>query len=111
MTSACTSLPCGNDIWAADRASKDEPFGEPKNFRARQLAYQRLLPDAHPRQLLDARVGAYGRDNVQHINGSKIYMGDFHTVARAYARSHVVVRGDKNCLQSLDDHKRKNKKS
>jgi len=46
----------------------------------------------------------------EHINGSKIYMGDFHTVARAYARSHVVVRGDNNYLQSLDDYKRKNKK-
>ena len=47
----------------------------------------------------------------EHINGSKVYMGDFHTVARAYARSHVVVPGDKNYLQSLDEYKGKNKKS
>jgi hypothetical protein len=47
----------------------------------------------------------------EHINGSKVYMGDFHTVARAYARSDVVVPGDKNYLQSLDEYKRNNKKS
>jgi hypothetical protein len=47
----------------------------------------------------------------EHINGSKVYMGDFHTVARAYARSHIVVPGNKNYLQSLDEYKKKNKKS
>ena len=54
MASACTSLPCGIEIRAADRVSKDERFDEPKNFRARPLACQRLLPDAYPRQSLDA---------------------------------------------------------
>jgi hypothetical protein len=44
----------------------------------------------------------------EHINGSKVYMGDFHTVARAYARSHVVAPGAKGYLQTLDEY-RKNK--
>ena len=43
----------------------------------------------------------------EHINGNKVYMGDFHTVARAYAHSHIVVPGNKNYLQSLDEYKKK----
>jgi hypothetical protein len=46
----------------------------------------------------------------EHVNGSKVYMGDFHTVARAYARSHVVVPGNKNYLQSLEEYRKKKDK-
>ena len=41
----------------------------------------------------------------EHVNGSKIYMGDIHGLARSYAHSHIVVPGDKRYLQSLDEYK------
>jgi hypothetical protein len=44
----------------------------------------------------------------EHVNGTKIYMGDIHAFARAYARSHVVAPGIDGYLQSLDEY-RKNK--
>jgi hypothetical protein len=31
----------------------------------------------------------------EHVNGSKVYMGDIHNAARAYARSHIVAPGIK----------------
>jgi len=43
----------------------------------------------------------------EHVNGSKIYMGDIHGAARSFARAHVVAPGNKRYLQSLDDYKRK----
>ena len=43
----------------------------------------------------------------EHINGNKVYMGDFPSVARAYAHSHIVVPGNKNYLQSLEEYKKK----
>ena len=42
----------------------------------------------------------------EHVNGSKIYMGDIHAAARSFARSHIVAPGNKKYLQSLDDYKR-----
>jgi hypothetical protein len=48
----------------------------------------------------------------EHINGSKVYMGDAHAVARSYARSHLVVPGNMDYLQSLEEFKKhKEKKS
>ena len=47
----------------------------------------------------------------EHVNGSKIYMGDIHGAARSFARSHIVAPGNKPYLQSLDDYKRKQDKS
>ena len=48
----------------------------------------------------------------EHINGNKIYMGDIHGAARAFARSHIVAPGNKQYLQSLDQYKKnKEKKS
>ena len=48
----------------------------------------------------------------EHINGSKIYMGDIHGFARAFARSHIVAPGNQKYLQSLDQYKKnKEKKS
>lgn len=44
----------------------------------------------------------------EHVNGSKIYMGDVHAFARAYARSHIVAPGVEGYLQTLDEY-RKNK--
>jgi len=41
----------------------------------------------------------------EHVNGSKVYMGDFHAAARAYARSHIVAPGAKGYLQSLDEYR------
>ena len=41
----------------------------------------------------------------QHINGSKVVMGDIHGAARSFARSHIVAPGNKNYLQSLDQYK------
>lgn len=47
----------------------------------------------------------------EHVNGSKIYMGDIHGAARSFARAHIVAPGNKTYLQSLDDYKRKKDKS
>jgi hypothetical protein len=41
----------------------------------------------------------------EHVTGSKIYMGDIHGAARAYARSHIVAPGVKGYLQSLDEYR------
>lgn len=40
----------------------------------------------------------------EHVNGEKIYMGDIHGLARSFARSHVVVPGNQDYLQSLDEY-------
>jgi hypothetical protein len=40
----------------------------------------------------------------EHVNGTKIYMGDIHAFARSYARSHIVAPGNKKYLQSLDQY-------
>jgi len=42
----------------------------------------------------------------EHVNGSQIYMGDIHGLARAYAHSHIVAPGNKKYLQSLDEYKK-----
>jgi hypothetical protein len=47
----------------------------------------------------------------EHVNGSKIYMGDIHGAARGFARAHIVAPGNEPYLQSLDDYKRKKDKS
>ena len=47
----------------------------------------------------------------EHVNGSKIYMGDIHGAARSFARAHVVVPGNKAYLQSLDEYNKKNVKN
>ena len=41
----------------------------------------------------------------QHVNGSKLVMGDIHGAARSFARSHIVAPGNENYLQSLDQYK------
>ena len=45
----------------------------------------------------------------EHVNGSKIYMGDIHGLARSFARSHIVAPGNNPYLQSLDDYNKKKK--
>jgi len=42
----------------------------------------------------------------EHVNGGKVYMGDIHTAARAYARSHIVAPGIKGYLQSLEEYQK-----
>ena len=42
----------------------------------------------------------------EHVNGSKIYMGDIHGAARSFARAHIVAPGNECYLQSLDDFSR-----
>jgi len=42
----------------------------------------------------------------EHVNGEKIYMGDIHGAARAFARSHIVAPGNKKYLQSLEEYER-----
>lgn len=59
---------------------------------------------------LDARrrpdgLTAFKDVALEHVNGTKIYMGDFHAFARAYARSHIVAPGIKGYLQSLDEYR------
>lgn len=46
----------------------------------------------------------------EHVNGNKVYMGDFHAAARAYAHSHIVAPGMKGYLQSLDEYRLKKAK-
>jgi hypothetical protein len=43
----------------------------------------------------------------EHVNGSKIYMGDIHGAARSFARAHIVAPGNKRYLQSLDGYRKK----
>ena len=46
------------------------------------------------------------------INGDKIYMGDIHGLGRAYAKSHIVIPGNKEYVQSFDEFiKNKQKKT
>ena len=47
----------------------------------------------------------------EHVNGSKIYMGDIHGAARGFARSHIVAPGNKTYLQSLEEYREKKHKS
>jgi len=46
----------------------------------------------------------------EHVDGSKVYMGDIHAAARSYARSHIVAPGNKKYLQSIDEFTRKRRK-
>jgi hypothetical protein len=47
----------------------------------------------------------------EHVNGSKIYMGDIHGAARSFAHAHIVAPGNKTYLQSLDEYKKKKSKN
>lgn len=39
----------------------------------------------------------------EHINGDRIYMGDIHDLGRSYAKSHLVVPGNKEYIQSFEE--------
>jgi len=43
----------------------------------------------------------------EHVNGSKVYMGDIHAFARAFAHAHIVAPGNHTYLQSVDEYKKK----
>jgi len=40
----------------------------------------------------------------EHINGDKIYSGDIHDLGRYYVRNHIIVKGNKNYIQSFDKY-------
>lgn len=42
----------------------------------------------------------------EHLMGEQIYMGDAHDGGRSYARSHIVIPGNADYLQSFDDYPR-----
>lgn len=41
------------------------------------------------------------------VNGDKLYMGDAHSLGRAYAHRHVVVPGNPDYVQSAADYRKK----
>ncbi len=41
-----------------------------------------------------------------HVNGEKLYMGDAHSGGRAYAHRHVVVPGNSEYVQSVEEYRR-----
>ena len=43
----------------------------------------------------------------EHVNGSKIYMGDIHGAARSFAHAHIVAPGNTTYLQSVDEYRKK----
>ncbi len=68
--------------------------------------------------LLDTYVDAARRArNLSNIadrmaNGGNLYMGDAHGGGRAYAHKHVIVPGNEDYLQSVEDYSReKNRKN
>ncbi|MFW5960585.1 MAG: hypothetical protein ACOCSE_05655 [Chitinivibrionales bacterium] len=44
----------------------------------------------------------------KHVNGERIYMGDYHLGGRSYARNHLVVPGNRKYLQSIKEYKNYN---
>ena len=78
--------------------------------------------DEIKKEINDAYIDATNRPNTltkfnkiadKLINGEKIYMGDVHGLGRAYAKSHIVVPGNKEYVQSYKDYleeKNKNNK-
>lgn len=39
----------------------------------------------------------------KHVNGDKVYMGDFHFLGRRYKKTHVVAPGNKRFPQSANE--------
>ena len=65
---------------------------------------ERAYRDARERP---AALKQFRKVATEHVNGSKIYMGDIHGAARAFAHGHIVVPGNKTYLQSLNEYKQK----
>lgn len=42
------------------------------------------------------------------VNGDKLYMGDAHSLGRAYAHRHVVVTGNPDYVQSVSEYRKRN---
>ena len=40
----------------------------------------------------------------EHINGEKIYMGDAHGLGRAYAKTHIIVPGNNDYVQTYEEY-------
>jgi hypothetical protein len=47
----------------------------------------------------------------EQINGEKIYMGDVHGLGRAYAKTHIVVPGNSEYVQSYKEYLEKKSKN
>jgi hypothetical protein len=39
-----------------------------------------------------------------HVNGGRLYMGDIHSLGRAYAKSHIIAPGNRRYLESYDEY-------
>jgi hypothetical protein len=67
-----------------------------------KVALQTAYEDAEKRvDKLDKNV------STKHFKGDSIVMGDAHGGGRAYAKSHLVVPGNKKYLQSFEEYKKK----
>ena len=44
----------------------------------------------------------------QHFYDKEIYMGDIHALGRSYSKSHLVVPGNEDYLQSTDQYRQEN---
>jgi hypothetical protein len=43
------------------------------------------------------------------VSGNKIYYGDAHSLGRMYAKTHIIIKGNRDYLQSFDEFIDKNK--
>jgi len=76
-----------------------------------KLALQKAYEDAQKRP---EKLNQFASIADENINGDKIYMGDIHDLGKFYAKTHIVVPGNKDYLQSFeqylaDKEKKKNK--
>jgi len=62
-------------------------------------AYNNARPRAH----------ALGGLADRHVNGERVYMGDFHFLGRRYKVTHVVVPGDTRFIQSYQAYAQKHR--
>jgi hypothetical protein len=75
-------------------------------YRSGDTAVRASLDSAYG----DARIRvkkSYGLAD-RFVNGEKLYMGDAHSLGRAYAHGHVVVPGNPAYVQSVAEYRKKN---
>jgi hypothetical protein len=77
--------------------------GDDKTKKVLEAAY--LDAKERPKKLKQ-----FGKIADDLINGEKLMMGDIHALGRAYAKSHLIVPGNKNYIQSYDEFLSKQKK-
>ncbi len=70
-----------------------------------KAAIQQAYQDALERpQTIDA---PFNKILQKHLTDDRIYMGDAHEGGRTYARAHIVIPGNLQYLQSINDYKAK----